>query len=101
MEAVLFQRHRIIATIVVFAIFAFGIAAAILRIPALEEAEKAAHLQAATRELAQASIAAALDAGRLDEADALLKKYRPVAGGALDSLNARYEQFRRHAETGK
>jgi flagellar basal body-associated protein FliL len=99
MEPVLFQRHRVIATIVILALFALAVATAVFRISTLEEAETAARQQAAAHEAAQlkadfeankASIAAAIRAdiagGRLEEADALLRKYRPVADGALDAL---------------
>jgi hypothetical protein len=99
MEPVLFQRHRVIATLVVFALFALAVAIAVFRISALEEAELSARQRAAAREATQlkadfeankASITAAIRAdvaaGRLEDADALLKKYRPVAGGALDTL---------------
>jgi len=98
-EPVLLQRHRVIATAVVLAVFALAITAAVFRVSALDEAEASARQEAAAREAAQlkadfeahkASIAAAIRAdvagGRIDDADALLKKYRPVADGALDVL---------------
>ena len=101
-EPVLLQRHRVIATVVVLALFALAITAAVFRVSALDEAETSARQQAATREVAQlkvdyeahkASIAASIRAdvagGRIDDADALLKKYRRVAGGALDVLAAK------------
>jgi len=99
MEPVLFQRHRVIATVVVLVLFAIAVATAVFRVSALEEAESSARQQAATRESAQlkadfeankasisASILAARADGRFDDAEALLRKYRPVAGGALESL---------------
>jgi hypothetical protein len=99
MEPVLFQRHRVIATLIVVALFAIAVAAAIVRVSVIEEAETSERQQAATREAARlkadfdankASIVAAIRAdvagGRIEEADALLKKYRPVANGALDAL---------------
>ena len=102
MAAVLLQRHRVVATLVVLALFALGIAASVLRTSSLQEAEEATKREAAAREAAElkadfeahkpqitASIRAALAAGRLDEADALLKKYRPVADGSLDALARR------------
>lgn len=105
MQATLLQRHRVVATIVVLALFVGGVAAAVLRVSTLEEADMSARRLAADREAAQlkadfeankASIAAAIQAalarGRLDDAEALLKKYRPVAGGALEDLNARWER---------
>jgi hypothetical protein len=99
MEPILFQRHRVIATLIVLALFAAAVATAIFRVSALDAAEASARQQAATKEAARlkadfeahkASIVAAIRAdvagGRLDDADALLKKYRPVANGALDVL---------------
>jgi len=99
MTPVLFERHRVVATVVVMVLFAVGITASILHSSALDEAEEAAKHQAATQEAAQlaadfqshqaqiiASIRADIAAGRTEEADALLKKYRPVANGSLDAL---------------
>jgi hypothetical protein len=101
MQAVLFQRHRVIATLIVFAIFALAIATAVFRISSVEEAETSAKQQGAAQEAARlkadfdakkasiaASIRSAVADGRLDDADALLSKYRPVANGALDGLGA-------------
>ena len=106
-EATLFQRHRVIATLIVLALFGGAVGVAVLRIPALEEAEASARRQAAAQEFARlkadfgtnkdsivAGIRAALAGGRLDAADAQLKKYRPVANGALDDLNAEWERER-------
>ena len=100
MEPVLFPRHRVIMTIVVLALFALAVAVAVFRISTVEEADASARRQAAAREAAQlkadfdankaaisASIRADVAAGRLEEAEALLKKYRPVAGGALEALS--------------
>ena len=96
---VLFQRHRVIASVVVLVLFAIAITASILHSSALDEAEAAAKQQAATQEAAQlradfqahqaqitASIRADIAAGRLDDANRLLKKYRPIARGSLDAL---------------
>jgi hypothetical protein len=97
MEPILFQRHRVIATLIVLALFATAVATAMFRVSALDAAETSARQQAAAKEAARlkadfeankASIVAAIRAdvagGRFDDADALLKKYRPVANGALD-----------------
>jgi hypothetical protein len=105
MQAVLLERHRVIATVIVLALFVGAVAAAVFRVSAIEEGEASARQQAAVREAAQlkadfeankasivAAIQAALARGRVDEAEALLKKYRPVAGGALEDLNARWER---------
>jgi hypothetical protein len=99
MAPVLFERHRVLATIVVMVLFAVGITASILHSSALDEAEEAAKHQAASREAAQlaadfqshkaqiiADIRADLAAGRTEEANRLLDKYRPVANGSLDGL---------------
>jgi len=99
MEPVLFQRHRVIATLVVFALFAIAVATAVFRVSGLDEAETSARQQAAVQEAARlkadfeankasiaASIRAAIADGRGDDAEALLRKYRPVANGALDGL---------------
>ncbi len=107
MQATLLQRHRVIATVVVLGLFVGAVAAAVYRVSALDEAEGSARRQAANREAAElkadfeihkasiiAAIQAALARGRLDDAEALLKKYRPVAGGLLEGLNARWEQER-------
>lgn len=101
MAPVLLQRHRVIATVVVLALFMIAIVASIFHSTALDEAEEAAKRQAATQEAAQlkadfqthhaqiaASIRADIAAGRLDDANGLLKKYRPVADGSLDALAA-------------
>lgn len=97
MEAKLLARHRVIASILVLALFGIAIAAAVFRVSVLEEAETSAREQAADREAARlkadfeankASIVAAIRAdvasGRLEDAEALRKKYRPVANGELD-----------------
>ena len=97
MDANLFARHRVIASIVVLALFGIAIAVAVFRVSALDEAETAARQQAAEREVARlkadfeankASIVATIHAdvasGRLDDAEALRRKYRPVANGELD-----------------
>ena len=110
MHATLLQRHRVVASIIVLVLFVGGVAAAVLRVSALEASETAVRRQAADREAARlkadfevhqaqivAAIHAALAAGRLDDAGALLGKYRPVAGGALEDLNARWEQEKRPA----
>ena len=101
MAPVLLQRHRVVATAVVLALFAIAITASIFHSSALDDAEEAAKRQAATQEAAQlradfqahqaqitASIRADIAAGRLDDANGLLKKYRPVANGSLDALAA-------------
>jgi len=106
-EATLFQRHRVVASILVLALFASAVAVAVLRVSALEEAGISARQEAANREAARlkadfeshkqsivAAIRADLESGRLDDAGALLAKYRPVAGGALDDLNARWQRVR-------
>lgn len=107
MHATLLQRHRVVATIIVLVVFVGGVAAAVLRVSALEESETAVRREAATREAARlkadfeakrasiaAAIGAALAGGRFEEAGALLSKYRPVAGGALEDLNSRWERER-------
>ena len=99
MAPVLLQRHRVIATVIVLALFLIAVVASILHSTALDEAEEAAKRQAAVQEAAQlkadfqahqvqitASIRADIAAGRLEDADRLLKKYRPVADGSLDDL---------------
>lgn len=107
MEPNLFQRHRIFASIVVMVLFAVAITTAVLRISGLEEADVAARQEAAAQEAAQgkadfeahkaaisASILADIRGGKFDEADALLKKYRPFADGQLEALKARYDLAR-------
>jgi uncharacterized protein YpmS len=108
MAAILLQKHRVIATLIVLALFALGVTTAVLRVSTLEEDETSANQQAATHEAAQlkadfeanqasiaASIRSAIADGRLDDADALLRKYRPVANGALDGLHARWQRARK------
>ena len=110
MEPILFQRHRVFASISVMALFAVAITTAVLRISALEEAEIPARHEAAAREAAQlkadfeahkasisASILADITGGKFDEADALLKKYQPFAHGELEALKARYDRARERA----
>jgi hypothetical protein len=96
----LFARHRIVASAVVMVLFAIAITLAILRASALDDAEEAAKQQAALQEAARlaadfqahqaeitAAIRADLAAGRVDDANRLLKKYRPVAHGSLDRVS--------------
>jgi hypothetical protein len=107
MEPILFQRHRIFASIAVMALFAVAITTAVLRISALEEAEISARHEAAAQEAAQvnadfeahkaairASILADITGGKFDEADALLKKYQPFAHDELEALKASYDRAR-------
>jgi hypothetical protein len=109
-EPILFQRHRVFASIAVMVLFAVAITTAVLRISALEEAEIPARHEAAAQEAAQvkadfeahkaaisASILADITGGKFDEADALLKKYQPFAHGELEALKARYDRARRRA----
>jgi len=106
-EKTLFQRHRVFASIAVMVLFAVAITTAVLRISGLEEAEIATRHEAAAQEAAQvkadfeahkaaisASILADIRGRKFDEADALLKKYRPFARGELDALKARYDLAR-------
>ena len=99
MPAVLLQRHRVVATIIVLVLFAVGIGAAIIQTSTSREEQETERQQAALREAAdlkadydrnrskiEASIRSALAERRLDDADALLRKYRPVANGGLDAL---------------
>ena len=99
MPAVLLQRHRIVATAVVFVLFAVAITAAVMRSSTLREEQEVARQHAAVEQAAAlkadfernkaaiaAAIRSALAEGRLDDADALLSKYRPVANGSLDGL---------------
>jgi hypothetical protein len=108
MEPTLFQRHRVIATLIVFVLFALAVATAVYRVSTIEEADTSARQQAAAREAAQlkadfeankasiiASIRSAIADGRLSDAEALLSKYRPVANGALDGLDARGDRSRK------
>jgi type II secretory pathway pseudopilin PulG len=98
----LFARHRVVASVIVMVLFAVAITAAILRVSALDDAEEAKKQQAAIQEAASlradfqanqaqitASIRADIAAGRIDDADRLLKKYRPVANGSLDRFSPR------------
>jgi hypothetical protein len=117
MEPILFQRHRVFASIAVMVLFAVAITTAVLRISALEEAEIPARHEAAAQEAAQvkadfeahkaairASILAGIASGKLDEADALLKKYHPFAHGELEALKASYGRARERsaaAEVGR
>ena len=100
MEAVLFQRHRVIATLVVFVIFALAVATAVFRISSVEEAESLAKQQAAAQDAAQlkadfeankaaiaASIRSALADGRLDDAEALLRSV------GSDHTNCSFPEF--------
>jgi hypothetical protein len=107
MEPILFHRHRVFASIVVMVLFAVAITMAVLSISGLEEAEIATRQAAAAQEAAQvkadfeahkaaisASILADIRSRKFDEADALLKKYRPFADGELEALKARYDLAR-------
>jgi|SRR5581483_27659 len=95
----LFQRHRVLAWGVVLALFLAAVVGSILQSVQIEEAEEAAKQQAAARQAEQlkadfqanhakieAAIRADLAQGRRDEADALIRKYRPVADGSLERL---------------
>src|SRR5690349_6210417 len=99
MPPVLLQRHRVIATAIVLVLFAVAVVAAVMQSSTLHDEQEAVRQQAAVREAAElkadydanatkiaASIRAALAEGRLDDAQALLRKYRPVANGGLDAL---------------
>jgi hypothetical protein len=114
MEPILFQRHRVFASIAVMVLFAVAITTAVLRISALEEAEIPARHEAAAQEAAQvkadfeahkaaisASILADITGGKFDEADALLKKYQPFAHGELEALKARYDRARERSAAAK
>jgi hypothetical protein len=106
-EPVLFPRYRVFASIAVMVLFAAAITMAVLRISGLEEAETATRQEAAAQEAEQvkadfethkaaisASILADINGRKFDEADALLKKYRPFAHGELEALKARYDLAR-------
>jgi hypothetical protein len=114
MEPNLFQRHRVFASIAVMVLFAVAITTAVLRIPALEEAEISARHEAAAQEAAQVradfeahktaistSILADITDGKFDEADALLKKYQPFAHDGLQALKARYDRARERSAAAK
>lgn len=107
MEPILFQRHRVWAWVAVVVLFVLATAGAMLNGSWIEEKGEADRRHAAVEEAARlkaefranqgsidAAIRAALAEGRMDDADALLRKYRPVANGALDGFSARYESQR-------